>query len=75
MTFNAQALLDDLKAKALPILEKDAVMVIDTLLASIEAQAIAQPGDLVASIVTVAIGALKPVIDAELAKLLPVATT
>lgn len=71
MKLDVQALLADLKAKALPIAEKDLIIVVDSVLNSVASQAAAQPGDLVADGLAIVIPAVKPAIDAELAKLLP----
>lgn len=73
MNLDVQAMLSDLKAKALPIAEKDLIVVADSILSSVQAQAVAQASDPVAAVVSVVLGALKPAIDAELAKLLPAA--
>lgn len=73
MKLDVQALLSDLKAKALPIAEKDLILVADSLLSSVQAQAVAQAADPVAAVVSVVLGALRPAIDAEIAKLLPAA--
>ncbi len=69
MKLDAAALIADLKAKAVPVLEKDLIMVVDAVLDSVQAQALAQAGDVVAGILALGIPALKPVLDAELAKL------
>lgn len=71
MKIDVQGLLVDLKAAALPIAEKDLIVVVDTVLGSVLKQAAAQPGDAVAGVVGLILGAAKPAIDAELAKVLP----
>lgn len=73
MKLELQPVLDNLKSKALPILEKDLVIVIDSVLGSVKDQAVVQAasGDAVAGVVSLVVAALQPAIDLELAKLLP----
>lgn len=71
MKLDLQALLADLKAKALPVAEKDLLIAVDCVLDSVAKQAASQPGDVVAGILAIGLPALKPAIDAELAVLLP----
>jgi hypothetical protein len=73
MTLSGASLLAALKATALPVVEKDAVMIVDSIMANIMSQCAAQPGDLVADLVGLALAALKPALDSEMAKLLPAA--
>lgn len=60
-----------LEAKGLPLAEKAVVSAVDAILGELAKQAMAQPGDMISSIVAVGVPALQPAIDAELAKLLP----
>lgn len=73
MKLELQPILNDLKSKALPVLEKDLIIMIDAIMGSVKGQAEVQgaSGDAVAGIVALVVTALQPAIDMELAKLLP----
>ena len=71
MTLDGQAILDALKAQALPIVAADAVKVVNIVLDQIQAQAVAQSGDVVASVIAIALPEIKTLIDQELAAVLP----
>ena len=71
MKIDGQAILNDLKAKQLPVLEKDLVVAIDSVVTSLQGQAQAQVPDIVASVLAIGLAEVKPILDKELAVLLP----
>lgn len=73
MKIDTAQLVSALSAAALPMAEKDAIVAVDTILKNIQSQAASQMGDTVATVVAMLIPAIQPAIDAELAKLLPLA--
>jgi hypothetical protein len=73
MKIQLQPILDALKAKALPVAEKDLIIVVDAVLGSVADQAAGQPGDAVAGVLALLLAAVKPAVDAEMAKVLPAA--
>ena len=71
MKIDMQLVVADLKAKALPLVERDAIIMIDTVIGSLAAQCVAQPGDAIASVMGLVLTGLKPAIDQALEKALP----
>lgn len=71
MKISVQGILDDLKAKSLPMAEEVAIKAIDSILDSLKSQADAQAPDLLAMGVSYGLNFAKPLVDQEMAKLLP----
>lgn len=75
MKYDVQSLVSDLKDGALPMAEKDAIVVVDIVLKNLKKQADGQVGDPVAGFCSIAVPIVQPMIDAELAKALPAAAS